>query len=144
MFQNMSISHPSSPGRFLTLRPVRGSSILFLLTVSHINVTLIKEMVIQPKKLLIVTQILLVSTLQNEQITIWRICILMLGRKGLSFRGGIILLNSRQSITSLWNSLLQVHWILSYKNVVRALIFLFLASFLIELFIIQIRGLRWY
>ena len=58
-------------------------------------------MIIQPKKLLIVTQILLVSTLQNEQITIWRICILMLGRKGLSFRGGIILLNSRQSITSL-------------------------------------------
>ena len=41
-------------------------------------------MIIQPKKLLIVTQILLVSTLQNEQITIWRISILMLGRKGLS------------------------------------------------------------
>ena len=116
MFQNMSISHPSSLGRFLTLRPVRVTSILFLLTISHINVTLIKEMIIQPKKLLIVTQILLVSTLQNEQSTIWRICILMLGHKGLSFRGGIILLNSRQSITSLWNSLLQVRWILSYKK----------------------------
>ena len=58
-------------------------------------------MVIQPKKFLIVTQILLVSTLQNEQITIWRISILMLGCKGLSFRGGITQLNSRQSITSL-------------------------------------------
>ena len=59
------------------------------------------EMIIQPKKLLIVTQILLVSTLQNEQSTIWRISILMLGGKGLSFRGGITLVNSTQSVTSL-------------------------------------------
>ena len=58
-------------------------------------------MIIQPKKLLIVTQILLVSTLQNEQSTIWRISILMLGGKGLSFRGGITLVNSTQSVTSL-------------------------------------------
>ena len=43
-------------------------------------------MIIQPTKLLIVTQILLVSTLQNEQSTIWRISILMLGGKGLSLR----------------------------------------------------------
>ena len=58
-------------------------------------------MIIQPTKLLIVTQILLVSTLQNEQSTIWRISILMLGGKGLSFRGGITLVNSTQSVTSL-------------------------------------------
>ena len=37
----------------------------------------------QINKLVIVKQILLVSTLGNVWITVWRICILMLGRKGL-------------------------------------------------------------
>ena len=39
----------------------------------------------QFKKLLIVKQILLVSTLGNVLETVWRICILMLGWKGKAF-----------------------------------------------------------
>ena len=37
-------------------------------------------------KLLIVKQILLVSTLGNVKRTVWRICILMLGFKGLQMK----------------------------------------------------------
>ena len=37
------------------------------------------------KKVLIVTEILLVSTLGNAERTVWRICILILECKGLSF-----------------------------------------------------------
>ena len=42
-------------------------------TKSHINVTRIKEMITRLKKLLMVRQILLVSTLINIQRTVWRI-----------------------------------------------------------------------
>ena len=43
----------------------------------------------QLKKLLIVKQILLVSTLGNVQSTVWRICILNLGCKGLTYSATI-------------------------------------------------------
>ena len=50
---------------------------------SNTKVTRIKENDHQLKTLLIVKQILLVSTLVNVQRSVWRICILMFGCKGL-------------------------------------------------------------
>ena len=50
---------------------------------SHSKVMRIKE-VITSVRLLIVELILLVSTLGNVKRTVWRICISMLGCKGLS------------------------------------------------------------
>ena len=64
-----------------SLQPQRVTSIYLYPTLSTLNH---KH---QPKKLLIVKQILPVSTLRNVQRTVWRICILMLGCKGLTLKG---------------------------------------------------------
>ena len=66
----------------LTLKPLRVTSSQFLLTTLLLNQTLrYKGNDHQPKKPLIVEQILLVRTLGNVQGVVWRICILMLGSK---------------------------------------------------------------
>ena len=53
---------------------------------SHIEVMRIKKKITNQLKLLTVKQILLSSNLGNVKRTVWRICILMLGCKGL-FKG---------------------------------------------------------
>ena len=45
----------------------------------------INEIITNEIKLLIVKQILLVNTLGNVEKIVWRICILMLRRKGLTY-----------------------------------------------------------
>ena len=58
-------------------------AIFSLLILLHVKTSNFKGNDHQLKKLLIVKQIFLVSTLGNVE-TVWRICILMLGCKGLS------------------------------------------------------------
>ena len=82
---------PSPPGGLLTF------SLHNIPPESHIKVT--KEMDHQQKNLVIVKQVLLVRNLGNVYRTVWRICILMLGRTG-SMIVVVILHEFTESVTS--------------------------------------------
>ena len=82
----------------------------------HLISPYIKENDLYWKKLLIVKQILLVSTLGNVYRTVWRICLLMLGWKSCGYLCIIVLFLYFKILSNSYSRSAHWIWITMYKK----------------------------
>ena len=83
----------------------------------HLISPYIKENDLYWKKLVIVKQILLVSTLGNVERTVWRICILMLGWKSCGYLCIIVLFLYFKILSNSYSRSARWIWITMYKKI---------------------------